>query len=200
MSGIIETLFLSQYTIIAILSMAALLFSRWAVFSQKEYLGYGLGWLVALFFLVVYSSLGGDAEPNLDSNATLNIFQVFLATIMGMVFGGAVTGSLPIGLKYDRGMSLYVAFVTALNIILLFISIIEGPIAQRMIGIFALAFGITSGFILVLLSPKDGFNSQQAQGNNLQQSFDRNDIGTGQVASGTSRLERIREDMQRRNK
>ena len=206
MTQIIEMIFLGPWTIFVILTVALLFLTRWAIIQQREYIGYGLGWLVALFFIVVYSSLGGGADPDIDANATLNIFQVFLATMLGMVFGGGTMGSFRFGMRFPRGLSLYVAFVTALNLILLFIAIIGGPIEQRMIGIFALAFGITSGFVLVLIAPHDRLENQGAPANppvngqtqSLERSFDRTGTASG-VNSGTSRLERIREDMQRRN-
>lgn len=201
MSEMIEAIFLSQWTIIGILSIAALILSRWAVIVQKEYLGYGLGWLIALFWIVVYGSLTGGEASNTQTTASLNIFQVFLATMMGMVFGGGTMGSFRFGQQFARGLSLYVAFITAMNLILLFTAIFEGPVAQRMIGIFALAFGITSGFILVLINPQERFAAQQAQGDSLRRSFDTTGTNTGNgTKSNTSRLRQIRDDMERRNK
>jgi hypothetical protein len=145
-----QDIILNKFIIITALSMVFLVISRWAVLTLREYLGYGLGWLLGLFFMIVYLSLGGGQNAMSTESQYLGIFQVFLATFLGLVFGIVIQIGSRFGMRMAQGVALQVALYTSLAIIVIFLSIMEGPIAHRMIGIFALAVGIASLFGMVL--------------------------------------------------
>jgi hypothetical protein len=147
---LLQDIILNKFIIITALSMVFLVISRWAVLTLREYLGYGLGWLLGLFFMIVYLSLGAGQNAMSTESQYLGIFQVFLATFLGLVFGGLIQIGSRFGMRMARGVALQVALYTSLAIIVVFLSIMEGPIAHRMIGIFALAVGIASLFGMVL--------------------------------------------------
>lgn len=163
MMDLFQRVFLSQWIVLAVLVVAFLFVSRWSLFKLHEYAGYALGWMIGLFFILVYASLGGGrGDLALSADATLNIFQVLLATLLGAIFGGFVVVGLRFGMRYARGVALQVAFYNGLMLILLFLVIIEGPVTQRMVGIFALAFGITTVFAAVLFPTQQRHQQIQA--------------------------------------
>ena len=147
---LLQDVLLNKIIIVASLSLILLLVSHWALVTLREYPGYGLGWLLGIFFIIVYISLGGGQNYASDAPEYLNIFQVFLATLMGLIFGSLVQLGLRFGMRMAQGVALQVALYTSLSIIVVFLALMEGPIAHRMVGIFALAVGIATLFGMVL--------------------------------------------------
>lgn len=153
---------LSKWIVFILLLVAFLFVSRWGLRRLKEYVGYALGWLLALFVLLVYVSLGGGNNETVGTTEeTLSIFQVFLATLLGVGFGSAVMVGLRYGMRYARGVALQVAVYTSLNLILLFLVLIEGALAARMIGIFGLAFAIVTLFAVVMFPSRKNTDTPQ---------------------------------------
>lgn len=144
----IQNFFLSPFLIFIILIAVFFWLSWWAIQRRKEYVGYGLGWLIGVFGMVIYGALVGDppavAQTDTTIPNTLNIFQVTLPSILGLVLG-AWSMSL-IRQTSDKSVqkSIVVALLTALALWVLFLMIVSTayPTTQRMIGIFALAFAI----------------------------------------------------------
>lgn len=146
---------LHQWLIIGALAIVFLAISRWALVTLREYAGYGLGWMLGLFFVIVYVSIGGGYNPDPEAPRYLDIFQVVIATFLGLLFGGLIQLGMRFGMRIAQGVALQVAFYTSLSLIVLFLVTIEGPIAQRMIGIFGLSVAIATLFAMVLFpSPK----------------------------------------------
>src|SRR5688572_32307682 len=104
-----QDIILNKFIIIAALSMVFLAISRWAVLSLREYVGYGLGWLLGLFFIIVYISLGGGQNAMSTEPQYLGIFHVFLATFLGLVFGMVIQIGLRFGMRMAQGLALQVA-------------------------------------------------------------------------------------------
>jgi len=189
-SSIFEDIILSPWLVLVILGIALFVLTRWAVFSQKEYPGYALGWLVAVFFIVVFEALGGGpTDSNIIEPGSLTVWQVFISTFLGLTFGGLVLVGIRFGGQLARGIALQVALYTALNVILLFLLVVQGPVAQRMIGIFALAFGIMSLFVIVLFpgTVRPSQSGQSEQGQNQQ------------TPRNSNRLHEMRQQMQNRD-
>lgn len=193
MLRIFQEIFLSQWMVLILLFLAFLFVSWWALNRLREFPGYALGWMFGLFFMLVYGSLGDPTTDNLSAaDANLNLFQVILATFFGLVFGGMVLGGLRFGMRYARVVALQVAAYTGLNLVLLFLTVIEGPITQRMIGIFSLAFGIATIFLLVLFPSHERhqevsrFGAQNASDVSPQSPY---------TEDGNSRLDQIRQKM-----
>lgn len=160
----LQTLFLSDLLIFVVLTGALLFLTRRAIATQ-ELAGYGLGWLVGLFLLVVYSSTG--AQPtfnvqNLEASVTLTWFQVLMPTLCGGGLGLALLYIISLT-RTGRPRTLMMAAFTALNVTLLFLMFIADSETRRMIGIFALAFAICAAFVIVLFGRSDTpFGAQSA--------------------------------------
>jgi len=144
----IQNFFLSPFLILLILFVVFVVLSWWALYRRREYIGYGLGWLIGVFAMVVYGALVGDPEPiaqvAVPTETTLNILQVIFPSIIGIGLG--IVAMWMVNQTRYRGVqkSIVVALLTAMSIWVLFLMIVSAayPITQRMIGLFALAFSI----------------------------------------------------------
>jgi hypothetical protein len=207
MNEMLQDIILNPWVVGFLLFGAFIIISRWSLLSLKEYPGYALGVLVGLFFIMVYIALGGGGQSPQPVNAegvpiprreVLNIFEVFLATFFGLIFGAGVMVALRFGTRFARGVSLQVAFYTALNIILLFMAVIGNSITQRMIGIFALAIGIASLFAMVLF-PDTTRQAQVSAFNAQMYGDDTGGMPPQGDTGGMSRLDTIRNKMSQKN-
>lgn len=201
MVTLVMEVLLSKWIVFFMLFVAFAFVSRWALQTLREYAGYALGWMIGLFFVLVYVSLGGGSrDPGADANATLSFFSVFLATLFGVAFGGVVMVGLRFGMRYARGVALQVAFYTALCVILLFLVFAEGTQASRSIGIFALAFGIATLFALVIF-PGGTRRQFNPEGEGDENGSPDGNAGYGnQPGAPVSRLDTIRQRMSERNR
>lgn len=152
----LQTIFLSEVLIFVILAGAFLYLSRRAI-SLQEYAGYGLGILIGLFFMVVYSSTG--AQPPIEAQTveapvTLTFFQVLMPTLCGTGLGLGLLYIISMA-RTGRRRTLVIAVFTALNVVLLFLMLVADSETRRMIGIFALAFAICALFVLVVFGRAD---------------------------------------------
>lgn len=168
MTDVLNTLILGRFSIFLLLGIAFLVLSHLAIRREREYAGYALGWLLGLFFIVVYVSLGGgaSAEPGVREN--LFLYEVILATFLGLVVGIVFIVGLRLGTRFTRGKALLAAAAIGLNLVLMFLTIIAGAVVQRMIGIFALALGIAALLAYVLSptqEPTGGSGSEPASEN-----------------------------------
>jgi len=202
----IELIFLSQAVIFSALTVVFLLISRWAVGTLREYAGYGLGWLIALFFFMVYVSLGGGIDNTSPQAVSLNAFHVFISTMVGIFAGLGVLVGFRLGMESPRIVSLQIAIYTALNLILLVLLVIEGPITQRMIGIFSLALGIIALFGAVMFPTKERLEEINLRTGGTQGSRPI-DVGQGGGVAppdnyqprARNRLEQMRNDLAQRD-
>ena len=198
----IQSLVLSDALIFIILGVVYASLTVWALRTLREYIGYALGVLVALFFVVIYSSLGvGHISDGTD--ATLNFFQVICPAILGFGVGGVTLFLLRMlqGLQGAR-TSMMIAFFTALNLTLIFLMFVQGPVARRMIGLFALAFAIAALFTLALLQGRVRSQGYTAQGAPMApgQRTEEYLAPPPQQPGGSSRLDEIRRKMQDNNR
>lgn len=197
MAEILRELFLSPLLIVLVLFVLFAALSYWALVVLREYPGYGLGWLVGLFFVVVYVSLGlgGQGDITATSSSTLSIFQVLCPGVVGIILGGALLLLLRLGNTVSAWRGIKIAAMTALGVVLIFLMFMVNVAAQRMIGIFALAFCIAAlaGIVIVRgTSASTLFSAQAASGQELP---------TAESAGGNfSRLDAIRERLNQRNK
>lgn len=150
----IQSLLLSEVLIFIVLFAVFGLLTRWAIWRLHEYAGYALGWLLGLFFVFVYSSLM-SSPPTFQAESapgeiTLNVWQVIVPSVLGLVIGLFSLILTRLGGGSSVQQALKIAGFTALGVVLLFLMFVEGPGTRRMIGIFALAFGIASLLGLVL--------------------------------------------------
>lgn len=178
----LQAFLFSEVLIFVVLVSAFAYLTHWALMRQHERTGYVLGWLIGLFFIVVYASTGG--QPRVEAQAvgviTLSFLEVAIPAVLGI--------GLSIGLMWfvskdpanPRWQSLKVAGMTAVGVILLFVLFTEGAHTRRMMAIFALAFSIGSLTTNLVLS-----------GRQLPRVRGQQDVRiTGEV----SQIERVRQD------
>jgi hypothetical protein len=136
-----QDIILNQIVVAIALLIVLGFISTWALMKHQQYPGYGLGWLMSLFFLLIYTIVIDD-RSRIGSNNDLNLFHIFIASVIGLTFGATVQFTRNIGANNKRNIAIRVAFYTTLNLILLGLVFLEGRITQNMIGIFGIAFGI----------------------------------------------------------
>lgn len=152
-----QSVLLSDVLVFVVLFVAMAALTHRAVFQQNDYIGYALGWAIALLFILIYSSLGIEV-PTLDDGASLNLFQIFVPVVFGLGAGAATILLLQIPEHVTLRSTLAIAFFTMLNVSLIFLMFVRGLIARRMIGIFALVFTIA---VLIVLAVVQARRNQQ---------------------------------------
>ncbi len=191
----IQNIFLGELFIFIVLFALFALLTRWAVIHLREYTGYALGWMVGVFFMIIYGSLVGSADTAAqvaeNGGDELTFLQVIGPSIIGLGLGAGAILLIRMNPGSRASQSLKVAFLTALSVIVLFFMVISGFEARRMIGIFALAFGIGLLFTNVLYHPSGRPPARAAA-----VSSDIDDVPSG----GNSRLDRIRSQMRERDR
>lgn len=181
----IQDFFLSPVLIMFILLIVFLMLSTWALRRRKEYLGYGLGWLIGVFAMVVYGALVGDPpEPEATAQAveiggvTLNLFQVIFPSLIGIMLGAGAMASVNVTQNKGVQQSILVAILTAISLMVLFLMVVSSayPVSQRMIGLFALAFAIGAVTMMVVYRQQGTHvvTAQGATGDPFDESGNRN--------------------------
>lgn len=191
-----QNVILNQWVIASALGIGFLFLSRWALINLRKYAGYGLGCLLGIFFVVVYALLSGDDLP-VQVITSLTGFQIVLATLAGFAFGAIIITAVRFGQVDDRAISIQIALYTMINIILIFLVLIEGAFLQRIIGIFALATGIATVFAMVLFPDQDDHLNLPTTGQTTHP-YNVGMGGGGGVPIHRSRLDEIRERMNQR--
>lgn len=157
MLNLIEDILLSDLLIVMVLLGLLIAVSRWAL-STREYPAYALGWLIGIFFIVIYRSLSGDNSADIQDTAettetTLTFFGAVIPGIMGILAG---IGIMFIIRRYAQetgtGKSIGVAISTSILIIILFLLATAGETTRQLVSILALGFaiGALSAYVLKL--------------------------------------------------
>jgi len=169
MTDLIRGLFSSPVlTILVMLGMLAFITS-WA-FRQKEYPGYLLGWLVGIFAIIVSQATSDTRSlPSPDeaeiAATTLPLLSVLGVTIIGMGIGGGVLFLLRRFVDRQIQRSLYVAFFTAMLVILLYTLSSTTGRTNQLTSIFGLAFAIGSLAVVVVGgSPRRSLRTNRPSG------------------------------------
>jgi hypothetical protein len=144
----IQQFFLNPILIFFILIVAFVVVSVWSIRQRQEYIGYGLGWLIGLFGMVIYGALVGDneavAQADPITETAMNVLQVTIPSIIGIGLGAWTMSLVVQSRKTGMLRSIIVAFLTALSLWLVFSLLVSAPYptTQRMLGLFTWAFGI----------------------------------------------------------
>jgi len=153
---LIEAIILSDFLIFIVFSIMLGAVTLWTL-RENEYLGYALGWLVGIFFIVIYVSVTGDPtateaveEAAEDTETRLELFAVMLPAFLGLLFGFGVLFIVKMYSGSGTRRSLVIAVLTAILVGVLFFLATADDYARRLIGIFALAFAIGSLTTMVL--------------------------------------------------
>jgi len=204
MLQLFQEFILSQWLILTAYLIIFIFLSRWALVNRKQYAGYGLGWFLAVFFILVYSSVGGmDLNPTttVETTPSLNGFQVISTTLFGLIIGSLMLIGLRFGMRDARAVSLQIALYIGLILILMFLVVVEGPIGERMIGIFGMAIGIVTLFAFVLfpMQEQQDLNIQAPGGTQGTQPLNAQGNGGGAPVP-SSRLDQIRNNINDKNR
>lgn len=202
MDTLIRNLFLNQWFLVFVLGVIFAMFSNWAL--RESRLGYALGWLIGVFFVVVYTALGGADPVQQQIQQTLNVLQVVFPTLCGVSMGGGMILLVAlVRTNREREQALLIAFLTALNLVLLFLVLVEGRITQLMIGIYALAFGIAALFLAILSLDRfangdesGGSSGQEGGGGGSGRSAQ--EIRNNRPRTNRSRVDQMRDNMDNR--
>jgi hypothetical protein len=190
MFRLIESILLSQVLIFMVMSVMLLVVTVWA-FRQREYAGYLLGWLVGIFFVIVYQTVtGGDASPAEvealeeaveQPELRLSLLAVMVPSIIGLVAGFSLLLLLRTFSSTQAKRAVTIAVLTATVLIMMYFLAITSEATARIFGIFALAFAIGTLINIVLGGPTlrgpqrpppgDGLPSAQIDA--TQERFDR---------------------------
>ncbi|GAB4307381.1 MAG: hypothetical protein Kow00117_00580 [Phototrophicales bacterium] len=142
---LIQDIILSPTFIFIIITVMLLYVSRWALFIEKEYPGYFLGWLMSIFFIIIYQSITGKPEPETTETVeqvteNLPFFQVMLFSLMGLGTGFGITYYINTLIRTRPRQSASVAITVFTLVLLLFFLTDTSTATARYIGIFALGF------------------------------------------------------------
>lgn len=146
----LQTIFASGWIQIVILLAIFYGFSRWA-FAQGIRTGYGLGWLIGIFFIVVYSSLFPRTAVQVAANEPTQL--TFLA-VMASSFVGAFIALTIIGITLIIQNAWYrqifaTTGITAILVTMLFMMIMSPTSAKMGLTLSSLAFAIVIGVAYV---------------------------------------------------
>lgn len=187
MLQLIQDTFLNETFIFFILFVAFAIFSAYVIWGLSEIAGYGLGWLLALFFMIIYASLasGNETSPQIIGNGEirLSLWQVLFSSFVGILMGTVTLYVLRQHHISRPQRIVKIAFITALGLLVIFFMFVASPVERRMIGIFVIAFSIGALFTAVLYQPVLKVASPT--------------IAQIKVAQSSSRLDQIREQMRR---
>lgn len=193
MFGLIESILLSRFLIFIILMVMLLAVTSWA-FRTGDFPGYMLGWLVGIFFIIIYRTVtGGDSpEPEVIEEAAeaiespdraLTLLAVMIPSVMGIIGGFTLLFFLRNLSGTRAGRSLTIATLTAAILIVMFFLATTGEYTSRILGIFALAFCIGALTKVIIggpltgrptpRGPSGGGQPPSAQINATQDRFDR---------------------------
>lgn len=195
----IQNLFLGDVFIFLVLFVVLIVVTNWAR-GRREYTGYLLGWMIGIFFVIIYGSITGPNDNEVAAQVAeagqiaLGLGQVIVASLIGLLTGAGIILFIKITGDTRAKSALKVAIMTGLSVIVLFLMFVVSPETRRMIGIAAFAFGIAALLANMLYTPPT-----QAQAFSAQAVDDFGDPHDNEP-SGQSRLDRIRNRMQNRNR
>ena len=152
MFALIESIFLSDVLIFLIVLAMLGVVTSWAL-RQREYPGYVLGWLVAIFFVIVYNSLPGAEvapPPEDEENVSLSFLSILMTSLCGLLVGFAVLLFVRLRGRSRTQRGVTIALLTSSLIIMMFFLSLSGEETRRVIGIFSLAFAIGALVTIVI--------------------------------------------------
>jgi hypothetical protein len=163
MFGLIQEILLSDFLIFTVLAGMLLVITSWA-FRMGEVPGYLLGWLIGIFFMVIYRSVTGENSQTvaqaaeLDSEVTLSLFTVMFSSLIGLIAGFATLYGVRSFGGSHVSRALTVTILTASLIIVLFFLSTSTEETRRTIGIFSLAYCIGALSTLVFSGSLTGMS------------------------------------------
>jgi small-conductance mechanosensitive channel len=205
MFGLIESILLSQFLIFMVIFAMLLVVTSWA-FRAREYPGYILGWLVGIFFIIVYRTVTGGETPAPDAveeiaeaaqseEIRLSLFAVLIPSLFGLISGFGVLYFLREFGSTRTRRSITIAVLTSIVIIVLYFLATTTQYTGRIIGIFALAFAIGALTTIVIgggspRPPRSAPPGGQSGGDDP--------LPSAQLSATQDRFDRLRRRIERR--
>ena len=142
----IEDIFLSRALILVVFGVMLAVVTRWA-WRTREFAGYGLGWLIGLFFIIVINAVSGDSateviEADAQGAGNLSFFEAVFPSVFGLIIGFGLMYITRAFVSTHRRRAPTIAIFTATLILTMYFLITADDDASQVIGIFALAFTI----------------------------------------------------------
>lgn len=146
MGELIQSIFLSDFTIIMLISLTGLAITGWAI-SKREYTGYILGVLAGIFLVLLFSTIFPEAEPvetEQVSSRSLTFLTVFIPGLFGLVLGVGVPAAMNATQlnAYRRVRALSIALLMSLVISAGYLMLLASTNIRMMIAVFILAIAI----------------------------------------------------------
>lgn len=169
MINFLQQFFLNPYLIILILLGLFVLISFWAIRIRKELVGYGLGWLIGIFGLVIYGVLVGEPSDATQVSEgvvehSMNLLEVTMPSLLGILSGAWILQKIVVSEKKTEWRPVVVTILTTATFWLIVFLAVAAPYinTQRMIGLFTWAFGIGALMMLAVMRQKE-IQKQQNQ-------------------------------------
>jgi hypothetical protein len=149
MYDIFQDVFLSPFLFFIVMIGMMIALTVWA-FRLQEYAGYILGWLVAIFVIVVWATVTGGQPSGVEEEAAqiqtedvrLSLFAVAVPSLLGLLGG---FGTLFVMREFSGSRtwrSATIALLTWLLVMTIYFLLSSSALVSRLVGIFALAFAI----------------------------------------------------------
>jgi|GEM_PF-2089686 len=180
----LQSFFASGWIQIMILLVIFYAFSRWAM-GQGAKTGYALGWLIGIFFIVVYGALFPRTPIQVTDAETS---QLSFLAVMTSSFLGFMVGIIIIGITYILRNAWYrqifmTAGITAVLVTMLFMMLMSPTQAKMSLTLSSLAFSIVMAITYIA---RRAYQTSSIE--DIEEQPD--DLG---VTVGNERIERIRE-------
>jgi hypothetical protein len=192
--NLIEDIFLSRILIFIVFSVMLIAVTRWA-FATREFSGYGLGWLIGIFIIIIVSTVSGD--PSVDevvdavaqSEDKLSLFEVLIPSFFGLIGGFGLIFLTRNFVNTHRQRAPTIAVFTATIILTMYFLITSDDDASQLIGIFTLAFTIGALSYVVFIG---GAMVRGGTGSAAFSSQSADDIPSARSDEMRSRFDRLR--------
>jgi glucan phosphoethanolaminetransferase (alkaline phosphatase superfamily) len=139
----LQAIFASGWIQITILVAIFVGFSRWALSNQIRS-GYGIGWLVGIFFIVAFGALfpRSTLQVAAAESTQLSFLGVMMSAIIGFVIAIVIVG-ITLALKGAWFRQIFaVSGITSVLITMLFVMIISSPQTKMALTLSSLSFAI----------------------------------------------------------
>ncbi len=139
----LQSIFASGWIQITILLALFVGFSRWALGNNMRS-GYGIGWLVGIFFIIAFGALFPRATLQVAAAETtqLSFLGVLISAIIGFVLALIIVGMTLI-LKQAWFRQIFaISGITSVLMVMLFVMVISSPQTKMALTLASLAFAI----------------------------------------------------------
>ena len=189
----LQTIFASGWIQIVILLVLFYVFTQW-VFRHGARSGYALGWLIGVFFIVVYGALFPRAaiQVAVEEPSQLTVAAVLMSSCVGVILAMTIIGITVVLQRAWFRQMFSTAGITAILVTMLFMMLMSPTQVKMGLTLASLAFAIVIAIAYML---RRAYMSYSA---NLV--IDEDPLEPVPVSDGYARMERIREQVPTTNR